>query len=789
MTHRSGERRDRMVALLEEALDSGALVFSEPLLDALDAAPADEFYGHVRTEHGIAYTIERKLGRGGMATVYLARDSKHDRPIAIKVLHADLVARVGAQRFVREIRLTARLQHPHVLGLLDSGVFERSDREAGVLAGRPYYIMPYVEGESLRARLARDGALPLPDAMRVLRDVADALCYAHDQGVIHRDIKPENILLSRGHALVADFGIAKALNAAQQSERPDGANAKDRFDGESSNEPSPGPPIALTHASTLLGTPGYMAPEQTAAEARVDHRADLYAWGVVAYEILTGQNPFGATRSSANSRSAQMTEVPRSIREVVPRVPVALAALVMRCLSNAPTDRPSSAADVVVALDSVAIGTRAERPSPPATQHPVRRRVMAALVLSPVLFAATDYARVRPRTMVVVGIGNPATDIAAVQYAVDRADTVVLTGTLSFHSPPTKLVDPILASAKNPTPGKTQVLVSKAVTILGLPDTSGRMTTIDGGTIPFYVDAVESRVTIRGLRFVRPIAAAILVNAARGLEIASNSIEGVKPFGGVRGAIIINTSGGIPIPTDSGRPNRVSGTLTIRQNKIDVTDGTERGMGVGILVWSVGESHSGEVVLDIIGNSIRNTTSSAIMVRRAVGAVHVVSNSVETSADVPPREPDHEAVRLVNTGSYQMGHNSILCRWANCVGIAVFSQASEWPIRGATIEDNEVNIVPPLGTALADSSAAIRIKGFADSNVVRLNTIRGRARAALVLETFKFGYPRYNSFIDNRVDDFHASVASVIVGSGVLGTRLVRPGKVVDRGEKTVIEQ
>jgi serine/threonine-protein kinase len=197
-----------MAALLEEAFDSGALVFSEPLLEAVEGEARDEFSGRVRSEHGISYDIERKLGLGGTATVYLARDPKHDRPIAIKVLHADVSARVGAERFVREIRLTARLQHPHVLGLLDSGVF---DENAAVLARRPYYVMPYVGGETLRARLARDGALPLEEAMRVLREVADALCYAHEAGAIHRDIKPENILLTRGHAVVGDFGIAKAI--------------------------------------------------------------------------------------------------------------------------------------------------------------------------------------------------------------------------------------------------------------------------------------------------------------------------------------------------------------------------------------------------------------------------------------------------------------------------------------------------------------------------------------------------------------------------------------------------
>jgi serine/threonine protein kinase len=204
-----------------------------------------------------------------MATVYLAYDAKHDRRVAVKVLHAELISRMGGERFVQEIRLTARLQHPHILGLLDSGVFG-PPHEAGALAGRPYSVMPFVDGESLRARLARKGTLPIAEALRVLREVADALSYAHEQGVVHRDVKPENILLSRDHAVVADFGIAKALVASQTVDRAH-------------------PASNLMTDSSLMGTPAYMAPEQVAGEApkaQIDHRADLYAWGVVAYELL-----------------------------------------------------------------------------------------------------------------------------------------------------------------------------------------------------------------------------------------------------------------------------------------------------------------------------------------------------------------------------------------------------------------------------------------------------------------------------------------------------------------------
>jgi len=482
-----------------------------------------------------------------------------------------------------------------------------------------------------------------------------------------------------------------------------------------------------------------------------------------------------------------MAEVPRSIREVVAGVPLALAALVMSCLAKAPVDRPNSAAEVVAALDSVAIDARAERPSLPGTSHRVRRGVMTALALFTVLTATTDYARTGTRTMKVLGTGNPAIDVAAVQAAVDRADTVVLGGNFSFRRPPTNPVDPILASTRYPVPASVQVLVSKAVTILGVSDTSGRMTTIDGGTVPFYVNAAGARVTIRALRFVRPIAAAVLVQAARGLEISSNRIDGVEPFALAGVGIMLKTSGFIPVPSDSGRPERVSGTLTIKQNKIDMTGGTALVATLGIFVWSVGQSPHAEVALDITGNKIHNTTSTAIMVRRANGFVRLLSNNVETSTEVAPG--GNEAVRLVNTGSYRMANNIIDCRWSNCVGIAVFSQVGEWPIHGAIVEENQVTMVPPRGTGFADSSAAIEIKGFADSNVVQYNTIRGRARAALAVESFKLGHPRDNAFIDNHVDNFQASLASVVVGSGVLRTRLVHPGTFVDHGERTMIQR
>lgn len=265
------------------------------------------------------YRIERELGAGGMATVYLAEDLKHHRKVAIKVLHAELSAMLGSERFLKEIELTANLQHPHILPLFDSGSAD----------GLLFYVMPYVDGETLRGRIERGYPISVAESVRISGNIAGALDYAHKRGVIHRDIKPENVLLSGGIAVVMDFGIAKAVNAAK-TQAPGGT---------------------LTQFGTSLGTPAYMAPEQAVGDT-VDARADIYAWGMVAYEILAGAHPFAGKTTSQQLIAAQIAENPVPLADRGMGIPDLLSALVMRCLAKEPSARVANAADIVEALES-----------------------------------------------------------------------------------------------------------------------------------------------------------------------------------------------------------------------------------------------------------------------------------------------------------------------------------------------------------------------------------------------------------------------------------------------------
>jgi len=258
------------------------------------------------------YRLEREVGRGGMATVHLAQDLKHRRPVAVKVLHPELAVNVGADRFLREIDIAAGLNHPHILTLIDSGNAD----------GLLYYVMPFVEGESLRGRLARDGRLPITEAVELTRKVATALAYAHARGVVHRDIKPENIMLHEGEPMVTDFGIARAVSG----------------EGES-----------LTQTGMSLGTPAYMSPEQASGEHEIDGRSDIYSLGCVLYEMLAGEPPFtGPSVQAIIVR--RFTEPARSVRALRPEVPELVDRALLRALARAPEERFAAAAQLAQAL-------------------------------------------------------------------------------------------------------------------------------------------------------------------------------------------------------------------------------------------------------------------------------------------------------------------------------------------------------------------------------------------------------------------------------------------------------
>jgi serine/threonine-protein kinase len=311
------------------------------------------------------YSIERELGRGGMATVYLARDVRHDRPVALKVLHAELAATLGPERFQREIRMAARLQHPHILTVHDSGE----------TAGQLWFTMPFVEGESLRDRLRRERQLPISDAVRIAREAASALDYAHRHDIIHRDVKPENLLLTAdGQVLVADFGIARALGAASEA--------------------------GLTETGTSIGTPAYMSPEQASGERALDGRTDIYSLGAVLYEMLAGEPPFTGPTAQAVIAKRFTGEIP-ALRKARPSVPEDVDRTITRALAMVPADRFGTAAEFARAFET---DRRTDGPtgSPPSretalTAHPPTNPSVAELARSP--------ARRPARGLLLLGLG------------------------------------------------------------------------------------------------------------------------------------------------------------------------------------------------------------------------------------------------------------------------------------------------------------------------------------------------------------------------------------------------
>jgi len=422
----------------------------ERFLVAAPAIPPDAGLTGLRL--GERYALERELGRGGMATVYLAEDVRHRRKVAVKVLHAELSAVLGPERFLREIELTASLQHPHILPLFDSGN----------VGGLLYYVMPYVEGESLRERLERERQLPIDEALRIAREVADALAYAHARGVVHRDIKPENILLAGGgpragargpgesgaaHALVADFGIALAVEQAGGQR--------------------------LTRTGISLGTPQYMPPEQAAGERGVDARADVYALGAVTYEMLAGEPPFTAPTAQAVVRRV-MTEAPRPLTLARASVPAHVAAAVAKAVEKLPADRFDSAKAFAEALHNPAfassIGTVGTVATIGIAGPPSRRLVVPALVALTVLSAA----------LAAWGWLRPSRTMSVARYPTTLGASGALDG-IALRVEAALSPDGASLVFRNPLTGPGQLYMKRRDEVTARP-----LAGTDGGSGPFF---------------------------------------------------------------------------------------------------------------------------------------------------------------------------------------------------------------------------------------------------------------------------------------------------------------
>ena len=337
------------------------------------------------------YAVLRELGGGGMATVYVAEDLKHHRKVAVKVLRPELAAALGPERFTREIEIAAQLQHPHILPLLDSGEAD----------GLLYYVMPYVEGESLRDRLVRQGELPVHEAVKLLCEIVDALAYAHAQGVVHRDIKPDNVMLSGRHALVMDFGVAKAVSEATGRQ-------------------------SLTTAGVALGTPAYMAPEQASADPHLDHRVDIYAVGAVAYELLAGRPPFTGA-STQQVLAAHIAQSPEPITAHRPTIPPALSQALMKCLAKRPADRWQTAEELLAQLEPLLTPSGG---TTPAETRPV---------------AAAPRVSVGARVAVIVGAVALGGTVAAIFLANHRPAEVALGRRMQVTLDPGLEVNPTLS--------------------------------------------------------------------------------------------------------------------------------------------------------------------------------------------------------------------------------------------------------------------------------------------------------------------------------------------------------
>jgi tRNA A-37 threonylcarbamoyl transferase component Bud32 len=367
-----------------------------------------DFAGHLQSALGTSYQLDRELTGGGMSRVFVAIDQVLGRKVVVKVLPPDLAAGVNRERFRREIQVAAQLQHPHIVPLLAAG-------EQGDLL---WYTMPYIEGESLRAALERKRQFSMREVVRILHDVVDALAFAHQRGVIHRDIKPANILTQGAHALVTDFGVAKALSAAL-------------------------PMSGVTSTGIAIGTPAYMAPEQLAGDPAADHRMDIYAVGLLAYELLTGVSPFTGP-SPRETLAAQLTRDPQPLHELSPAIPRSLSTLIMRCLAKDPNARPQDADEILYELDGLTMpmGITPQVGGIEARRPPKRPWLgVAAVAILFAVLAGVGYVVTRPRPQSPPSATVPRTPVVAApvrpESVVRRA---VVANSLAAPKPPRAVI-------------------------------------------------------------------------------------------------------------------------------------------------------------------------------------------------------------------------------------------------------------------------------------------------------------------------------------------------------------
>jgi serine/threonine-protein kinase len=539
---------------------------------------------------GPAYRIDRELGGAGMSRVFVATEIELDRQVVVKVLPPDLGAGINVDRFRREIQLAARLQHPHIVPLLAAGA------RGSVL----YYTMPFIAGENLRTRITRAGELPVQEATKILREVADALSYAHSQGVVHRDIKPENILISGSHALVLDFGVSKALSSA------------------TSETPTDGP--TLTSLGIALGTPAYMAPEQAAADPNVDARADIYALGIVGYELLAGRTPFSGLNQQ-QTLSAHVTTQPAPVSQHRPQLAPTLAATIMRCIEKHPSDRWQTADELHAALESYAttsgagVPTQAVAPAKPFTWTPQRIAVAAGILglIATGLFASTIAFR-RGGESLVVGTTKQVTNSPGLEVHPEI-------------SPDGKMI----AYAAGPW-DKSRIYVRQ----------------LSGGRAIALTDSTQSS----AMPHWKPDGSAILY-----LGNGRNYL--IPPLGGVAAVVPgLDTLSGCAWSNAGDRvacTHFVTGALVIAgangENRRSVEGTAGKGDGVGTIAWSPDDkliAFSVNSTQYLVGENIGNLASSSIWVVGSGGGAPVRITD-ETHLNTSPVWTTDGAILFVST--------------------------------------------------------------------------------------------------------------------------------------------